>query len=212
MKKWVCFILSVVILFSLVACSGEPAEQTDTNHSEVQVPQAADDTQSTPQQVEQPTEQATSTPTEMPYSDVWNDKDFEVYGIFDFEPFDIGEYSYESSEQGGILVSWTGDFTKGSDISLQCARELYNKTLEASGKNADIVFDENALKWVLTEPYASFEEVGNFWESDDKTEYDYFCEWYYEYNGILVLVSFTAINTDRGVETGYWIYPYQRDE
>lgn len=204
--------VSVMMLFSLTACSGEQEEQNDTTNLEAQVTQGADETQSTTQQTAQPTKQATPTPTEMPHSDVWNDKDFEAYGIFDIEPFDIGEYNYQSSEEGGILVTWTGDFTKDLDVAMQCAKELYDITLKVSGKNADIVFDSDALKWVLTEPYASFEEAGNAWESDDKTQYEYFGSWYYEYKGMLVNVSFTAMNTEDGVETGYWIYPYQRDE
>ncbi|MBP3610254.1 MAG: hypothetical protein J6J42_07965 [Lachnospiraceae bacterium] len=203
MKKWICTIISVMMLFSMAACSGTQEEQNDTNSAngtEAEVSHPVEETQPTAQ----PTKAPTPTPTEIPRSSVWNDKDFEAYGIFDIEPFDLGEFEYDYTERSGIHVYWTEDFIKDYATAMECAKELFDITLEVSGKNAYIVVDDTG-SWVLGEPFTCIDDADDGWESDDKTEYGYTADWYYEYNGWLIYVFFISTNEAGEAKTGYSI-------
>ena len=206
MRKWALILLSVLMIFSLTACSSEQEEQNDTNDTSNQITETVDKEDSTTTvDEEQPT------PTEVPNNTVWNDKDFEVFGIFDMEPLDIGEYSYYSAPDTKLYtvsVDWMGDFNFDFDLITQDAKALFEKTKKIGGRNGSIVFDVEAGRWVFDEAFETFEETYDGWQEES-----FYAGWYYEYNDMLISVSYSGgIDEKDGPYCGFCIFRHLRGD
>ena len=115
----------------------------------------------------------------------WKTTDFENYGISGFEKFDLGEMTYyTATQEGGITVMWEGVTVNDMDAITAYGENLFNKTAEMGG-NYTTEFDNDAIKWVLANKYASFNDACRGW-----TYEFYYSDWYYEYNGNIISVAY----------------------
>ena len=198
MKKWATILVSIMMIFAVAACS-------DNKDTVKELGEVSEDMQNKNNLSEDNNaETDRSDVFEAVDSYTWDGKDFELYGIMDMSPLNIGEFHYEKSENGTITVLWEKDFNYDFELITQDARALYEKTLAAGGKNGPIVFDEVALKWVIDTPYESFEEACYYWD-----EAGYLAMWYYEYNGMIIQVAYEGMNSEESVYSSFKFYPYQ---
>ena len=199
MKKIIAIALTLAMAICVTACGKDSDDSTSSTVSENK--QQAE--------VSEPEEES-SEPVKTDSPDVsgeeeitlgeWKTSDFEKYGISNLEKFDLGEMTYyTATEEGGITVMWEGVTAADMDAITAYGENLFNKTAEMGG-NHSTEFDEDAVKWVLTNEYASFNDACRGWTYDF-----YYSDWYYEYNGNIISVAYYG-EADQPLSLKVFIY------
>lgn len=201
MKKKITIVLTLAMAICVTAC-GKEDDTSSTASVDNQI-------SSQPTETNKPEEES-SEPDTTDSPDVssedentlgeWKTTDFEKYGISNLEKFDLGEMTYyTATEEGGITVMWEGITANDMDAITAYGESLFNKTAKMGG-NHSTEFDEDAVKWVLANEYASFNDACRGWTYDF-----YYSDWYYEYNGNIISVAYYG-ESDKPLSLKVFIY------